>query len=94
MKYFLLFLTACLLLGCTSRDDGKKQFLLQGAWTLRQMDYPVGRTETYTETDGTILRLYDGDSVVYHCAKDCPFGHRSCTGPRHKHHQHCAQPTL
>ena len=31
------------------------------------MDYPIGRIEMYDETEGTILRLYDGDSVVYHC---------------------------
>ena len=34
---------------------------------LRQVDYPIGRTETYEETDGTLLRLYDGDSVMYQC---------------------------
>ena len=67
MKHILLSATVCLLLGCTSGDKGKP-YLLQGAWTLRQMDYPIGRTVTYAETKETILRLYDGDSVVYQCA--------------------------
>ena len=67
MRQILTILAACLLLGCTSGGDGGR-WLLQGAWTLRQMDYPIGRTETYAETEGTFLRLYDGDSVVYQCA--------------------------
>jgi hypothetical protein len=67
MKQIMTILATSLLLGCTSGDNGRR-FLLQGAWTLRQMDYPVGRIETYEETEGTVLRLYDGDSVVYQCA--------------------------
>ena len=67
MKQILTILATSLLLGCTSGDNGRR-FLLQGAWTLRQMDYPIGRIETYDEMEGTIFRLYDGDSVVYHCA--------------------------
>ena len=62
-----MIVTACLLLGCTSDGDGGRR-VLQGAWTLRQMDYPIGRTERYAEKEGTVLRLYDGDSVVYQCA--------------------------
>ena len=67
MRQILTLLTVCLLLGCTSGGDGGR-WLLQGAWTLRQMDYPIGRIETYAETEGTFLRFYCGDSVVYQCA--------------------------
>ena len=67
MKHILTILTTCLLLGCTSGDNGRR-CLLQGAWTLQQMDYPIGRIETYAEMEGTVLRLYDGDSVLYQCA--------------------------
>ena len=55
------------MLGCTSQHSGERQYLLQGAWTLRQMDYPIGRIRTFTDKGGTLLRLYDGDSVMYQC---------------------------
>lgn len=55
------------MLGCTSHYEDK-QFLLQGAWTLRQVDYPYDRqAETYAETAETVLRLYDGDSIMHQC---------------------------
>ena len=54
-------------MGCTSRSDDDRQYLLQGAWTLRKMDYPIGHTRTFTDESGTLLRLYDGDSVMYQC---------------------------
>lgn len=67
MNQILTFLSVCLLLGCTSDGGDERQYLLQGAWMLRQVVYPTGRTETYAEQEGTTLRLYDGDSVMYQC---------------------------
>ena len=67
MKHILIMMAVCLMLGCNSDGNREKHFLLQGAWTLRQMDYPVGHTEKYGETGGTYLRLYDGDSVMSEC---------------------------
>lgn len=67
MKHFLTILAACLLLGCSSNDSADKQFLLQGAWILRQVAYPYGHIETFSEQEGAPLRLYDGDSVIYTC---------------------------
>lgn len=67
MKHILLLIAACLMLGCESRNNSDKHYLLQGAWTLRQMDRPVGYTEKYSETTGTQLRLYYGDSLMYQC---------------------------
>ncbi|MBO7141099.1 MAG: hypothetical protein J6W19_11070 [Prevotella sp.] len=67
MKYFLTILTTCLLLGCSSSDSHDKQYLLQGAWILRQVVYPYGHTDTFSEQEGAPLRLYDGDSVIYTC---------------------------
>ena len=66
-RLFLMLLTACLPLGCFSGNDGERQFLLQGAWALRQVEYPYDRPETYYKPENTLLRLYDGDSVVYQC---------------------------
>ena len=67
MKQILLFLTACLMAGCTSKSNNNPQYLLQGAWTLRQMDFPIGRTRTFADESGTLLRVYEGDSVMYQC---------------------------
>ena len=67
MKHLLFILAVSLVLGCTSNSDNDQLFLLQGAWSLRQVDHPVGHTERLTETGGTLVRLYDGDSVMYQC---------------------------
>lgn len=67
MKQILFFLAAGMLLGCTADERGGEAYLLQSAWTLKQADYPTGRTDTYAATEGTVLRLYDGDSVLYQC---------------------------
>lgn len=68
MKHIvLLLMTLFLVLGCVSNSNNKKQFLLQGGWILRQMDYPIGHTRTFADTDETLLRLYDGDSMMYQC---------------------------
>lgn len=67
MKHILIVVAACLMLGCASYSHNDKPYILQGAWTLKQLDYPTGLSETYAETKGTILRLYDGDSVMYEC---------------------------
>ena len=67
MKHILLLITTCILLGCTSNSQNDKLFFLQGAWTLQQAEYPTGGIDTYTENDRTLLRLYNGDSVMYQC---------------------------
>lgn len=67
MKRLLTIVAAGLLLAGCSHERGDRPFLLQGAWTLQQVVYPYGRTDTYTEQQGAPLRLYDGDSVVYTC---------------------------
>jgi uncharacterized membrane-anchored protein YhcB (DUF1043 family) len=65
MKQIVVIMAACLLLGCKSNSD--EPYLLQGAWTLRQVEYPYDRPDTYYKQENTLLRLYDGDSVVYQC---------------------------
>ena len=68
MKNFLSILALCLLLGCTSKDNERGTCFLEGAWTLRQVTYPFDRADdTYSEREGTVLRIYDGDSVMYQC---------------------------
>ena len=58
----------CLLMACHDNTGSDEQsFVLQGAWTLQQVDYPYGRTETFSMRQGMPLRLYEGDSVIYTC---------------------------
>ena len=68
MKQILLLTVSCLVLGCSNNINGGRQFTLDGVWTLRQMDYPIGRIKTFSEDEGTMLCLYDGDSMLYQCA--------------------------
>ena len=67
MKHILLLMASCIVLGCSTGNNGGKQFTLDGVWTLRQMDYPAGGTKTIEETKETLLRLYEGDSVFHQC---------------------------
>ena len=67
MKQILITMAACLLIGCGSDEDYDEQYVLQGAWTLRQVEYPYDRLDTYYKPENALLRLYDGDSVVYQC---------------------------
>ena len=60
-------MASCIVLGCSTGNNGGKQFTLDGVWTLRQMDYPAGGTKTFEETKETLLRLYEGDSVFHQC---------------------------
>ena len=67
MKHILLLMASCLVLGCSTDNQGDEQFTLDGVWTLRQMDYPAGGTKMFEETKETLLRLYEGDSVFHQC---------------------------
>jgi len=67
MKQIIIFLAACLLIGCHAHSGNDEPFILQGAWSLRQIDYPAGYTVKYAEKGQTLLRLYEGDSAMYQC---------------------------
>ncbi len=67
MKYVILLMVSCIVLSCSTDNNGGKQFTLDGAWTLRQMDYPAGGSKAFEETKETLLRLYEGDSVFHQC---------------------------
>ena len=57
----------CLVLGCNYKNAAD-QYLLQGAWTLRLVEYPYELpNDTLSEQEGTALQLYDGDSMMYQC---------------------------
>lgn len=63
----LTLFAAFTLLGCNFDKKYDENHVLQGAWTLRQVEYPYDRPDTYYKPENTLLRLYDGDSVVYQC---------------------------
>lgn len=68
MRFVLMAMTLCLLMACHDNTGSDKQsFVLQGAWTLQQVEYPYGRTDTFSMRQGMPLRLYEGDSVIYSC---------------------------
>ncbi|UKK53161.1 hypothetical protein [Prevotella sp. E2-28] len=67
MRLLPIIAAACILLGCTSNNQDDNHYFLQGAWILEQQAYPMGHQATYSETEGTWLRLYEGDSVMYQC---------------------------
>lgn len=67
MKHILLLMASCIVLGCSTGSNGGKHYILDGVWTLKQMDHPEGHSRTFGETEETLLRLYEGDSVFHQC---------------------------
>ena len=69
MKHILIILlTALLLLGCKQSTEDLLPFILEGAWTLKHAEYPIGKEDNYTmEGSGTFCHIYDGDSMLYEC---------------------------
>ena len=65
MKHALLLFATCLAVGCGTGSGSSRHYLLQGAWVLSRAEYPEGQTQTFTDTKETVLRLYEGDSVMY-----------------------------
>lgn len=68
MKQLFLMLLVGLLLGCSNNCNKQQSFSLQGVWILQQVNSPEGYTNLYSPNDGTRLRLYDGDSMMYECS--------------------------
>ena len=67
MKVMLSLFAAFMLLGCNSGENSDEQYVLQGVWTLHQVEYPYDRPDTYYKPERTLLRLYDSDSIMYQC---------------------------
>lgn len=67
MKHVLLLMASCIVLGCSTGSNGGKHYILDGVWTLQQMDHPEGHSRTFGETEETLLRLYEGDSLFHQC---------------------------
>lgn len=67
MKNNLLLMASCILLGCSTGNNGDKQFTLDGVWTLSKVEHPEGHARMFAKSEETYLRFYDGDSVMYQC---------------------------
>lgn len=67
MKIFMQLLTLCLLsAACQQRDI--TPYRLDGAWTLKHVEHPVGSTYDFSLDDnGTYCSIYDGDSMLHVC---------------------------
>ena len=69
MSKVLKFLTVALLLvGCGERNAEERTYFLEGAWTLRHVEFPMGGEDDYSlEGSGTFCFIYDRDSMLYEC---------------------------
>ena len=67
MKIILHLLTLCLLFtACQQRDI--TPYRLDGAWTLRHVEHPVGTAYDFSlDDEGTYCSIYDGDSMLHVC---------------------------
>ncbi len=63
--WFCMFL---LLVACNTSEKEERQSPLEGIWTLTQIRYPAGEKLDYPIDNLTLLRFYEGDSVMYQCA--------------------------
>ena len=67
-REFIICALALLLIGCNETTKKKQSFCLQGAWKLRKVEFPEGKTREYpTEEGSTYCRIYGQDSVFYQC---------------------------
>ena len=67
-RVFIICALALLLIGCNETTKKKQSFCLQGAWKLRKVEFPEGKTREYpTEEGSTYCRIYGQDSIFYQC---------------------------
>ena len=55
-----------LLTGC-SMQDHRPKFSLNGTWVMTQVTVPEGYVYEYPADEGTSLRVYVNDSMMYEC---------------------------
>ena len=67
-RVFIICALALLLIGCNETTKKEQSFCLQGAWKLRKVEFPEGKTREYpTEEGRTYCRIYGQDSIFYQC---------------------------
>ena len=63
---WLVAVMALVLASCGVRKE-RRPYLLEGAWTLAEMEWPMGDRDTFPQNGRTLLRFYDGDSALCQC---------------------------
>ena len=66
MKIHSYLLLSLLLTACSSSEE-PREHLLQGAWMLSKVEYPMGGVETFPVQDMRPLRIYECDSMMLQC---------------------------
>lgn len=66
MKIHSYLLLSLLLTACSSSEE-PREHLLQGAWVLSKVEFPMGGIETFPFQGMRPLRIYEGDSVMSQC---------------------------
>lgn len=66
-RILIMIMTGMLLLSACSDEKSEETFFLQGAWTLRHVEYPIGEEYDYPQDGTTFCRIYDCDSTLYEC---------------------------
>lgn len=69
IRLLLIMVTAMLLVGCNDGGmrKGEECYLLSGAWVLTEKKYPMGGIERYPISNMSLLRIYEGDSLLREC---------------------------
>lgn len=60
-------LSVGLMLCCCTEEPKREPFKLSGAWVLKSVDCPWGEYYEFPSKEGTVGRIYVGDSVIYEC---------------------------
>jgi len=68
MKQLWTFAALLLLVGCGTSGRRNRQSPLEGIWTLTQVTFPAGERMDYPIDNRTLIRVYEGDSVMHQCA--------------------------
>ena len=55
-------------ISCDKESESPAAFSLEGAWTLTQVEYPMGDIDSYPHDGSTQLCVYEGDSMLYRSA--------------------------
>lgn len=66
-QLLVIWSSALMLVGCGQSTENKQTFLLEGVWTLRHVEYPMGSEDDYSMESGTFCIIYDQDSTLYEC---------------------------
>ena len=65
ITFILLLVFVLLPVSCGKKGKTPTSFSLEGAWTLTQVESPMGDIDSYPQDGSTQLCVYEGDSMLY-----------------------------